>query len=106
MQRLEEGPALGGFGQPTLTFEEAREDAKNWIRSWIIPEFKRCFPEDTEEKEGADMTDDYTNIDIIKRRYLVAKAKIAASYRLEYHSGMADAYKDVLILVGVRVDDE
>jgi hypothetical protein len=40
-------------------------------------------------------------IEIITRRYFVAKAKNAASYKTEYHEGMMDAYKDVLILFGV-----
>ncbi len=42
-----------------------------------------------------------SHIEVIGRRYFVAKAKVAAKYKPECFGPMADAYKDVLLLFGV-----
>jgi hypothetical protein len=52
MQRLETGPALGHLNEEFMPAEKATEDARNWIKSWIVPEFKRCFPDIYDRETG------------------------------------------------------
>lgn len=45
-----------------------------------------------------------SHIEVIGRRYFVAKAKVAANYQPEHFAAMAEAYKDVLLLFQVPED--
>lgn len=43
-------------------------------------------------------------IEVIGRRYFVAKAKVESNYRPEYFGPVSEAYKDVLIIFGIQED--